>query len=264
MKPPTSCAFSEGPQTPRSPRVSIAPSETFSAILLLLGLAALFVAAATLLRDRKRRRIFSAALLGSALLQIVLGSLRVGPRARVHGPFVNADHFAGYLEIALAVAFGGLWAEILTSRDRVGEAKDKLERFEKRFPPLAVRVLIWGSIGAGIALTQSRGALLSAGVTTLALLATAGLQRRAGSPHAGGGGGRPRSALRHSVSRRGGGTAPILPLRRIGSPRPAVHAPPRALEGLDRCVARVSRSSGRGSAHFARRSAASSRGAWSA
>ncbi|MGH9369393.1 MAG: O-antigen ligase family protein, partial [Thermoanaerobaculia bacterium] len=50
---------------------------------------------------------------------------------------------------------------------------EKAVRFERRFPALAGRILLWGLVAAGIALTQSRGGTLSAGLTTLALFALA-------------------------------------------------------------------------------------------
>jgi len=159
------------------PRLSVAPSETEGAILLLAAYAALFWCSAKLLPTRPRRRAFVAVLLGSALAQIVWAAVR-RPEVRVRGLFENPDHFAAYLEISLALAFGALWAESLTNRDRSIDIEDRSERFERRFSPLALRVLLWATVAAGIALTESRGGLLAAGLTTIALLAVALGQRR--------------------------------------------------------------------------------------
>ncbi len=136
------------------------------------------LSAATLLRGRSRRRAAIRVVLGSALLQVVVAAVRQSGQDRLHGPFVNPDHFAGYLEMALALAFGALWAEVLTNRDRAADVAEKAERFERRFPALAVRVLVWALIAAGIALTESRGAHSGRRLTTLVLLGAAILHRR--------------------------------------------------------------------------------------
>jgi O-antigen ligase len=156
-----------------SARISIAPTETVWAVLRLAAVVAFFCAAAGGLTTRPRRRLFFWVLLASAVSQVVLACATSPPGARVRAAFQNADHFAGYLEIALAVSFGALWAEVLTNRERAGESWDKAERFEKRFAPMALRVLVWGAVAAGIVLTQSRGGVLAAGITMLVLLALA-------------------------------------------------------------------------------------------
>ena len=100
---------------------------------------------------------------------------------RIHGAFVNPNHFAGYLEIALAFAFGTIWAEILMGRERVEGIRDHGERLEKLAVPLLLRILLWGVIATGIMLTRSRGGILAAAVVTLVLLVTATLQRSRGA-----------------------------------------------------------------------------------
>ena len=161
-----------------APRVSIAPTETVTVLLLLLAYAGLFCASSSLLETRARRRKFAGALLSSGLLQIVFAAARQSSEGRVHGSFANPDHFAGYLEIVLAVAFGALWSEILTNPERAEEASSRSEQVERRLPALAARVLLWGLIASGIALTESRGGILAAAVTTLVLFLLAISNRR--------------------------------------------------------------------------------------
>ena len=155
-----------------TPRISIAPTETWDTILLTLAYAALFVAAVLLLRSRSRRRLFVAVLLGSALLQIVIAAaFREGDR--IHGSFVNPNHFAGYLEIALAVAFGVLWREVLHYRDGARRSSERARRFESVFIRISLRVVLWGTIAAGLGLTQSRAGILVAVLVTLVMLSIA-------------------------------------------------------------------------------------------
>jgi O-antigen ligase len=85
---------------------------------------------------------------------------------------VNPNHFAGYLQIALAVAFGLLWREVLHYRSSRGEHQ-RGQRFENIFMRTSVRVLLWGMIAAGIALTESRGGILTAAIATVVLLSIA-------------------------------------------------------------------------------------------
>jgi len=153
-------------------RISIAPTETWDTILLTLAYAALFVSAVLLLRSRMRRRIFIAVLLGSAVLHILIAAaFREGDR--IHGAFVNPNHFSGYLEIALAIAFGVLWREVLHYRDGARRISERARRFESVFMRISLRVVLWGTIAAGVGLTQSRAGILVAVIVTLVLLTIA-------------------------------------------------------------------------------------------
>lgn len=154
------------------PRISIAPTETWDTILLTLAYAALFVSALLLLRSRTRRRLFVAAFLGSAVLQIAIAAA-FRDSDRIHGSFVNPNHFAGYLEIALAVAFGVLWREVLHYRDNGRRVAERARRFENSFMRISLRIVLWGTIAAGLGLTQSRAGVLVAVVVTLILLTIA-------------------------------------------------------------------------------------------
>jgi len=159
------------------PRISIAPTETWDTILLTLAYVALFVSAILLLRSRTRRRLFIAVFLGSAVLQIVVAAA-FRDSDRIHGSFVNPNHFAGYLDIALAVAFGVLWREVLHYRDGAQRLSQRAKRFENVFMRISLRVVLWGTIAAGIGVTQSRAGILVAVLVTLVLLSIAPLHPR--------------------------------------------------------------------------------------
>jgi hypothetical protein len=172
------------------PRISIAPTETAGTILLVLAYLALFLSAVRLLYDRSSRRLLTAALVASAFVHLVVAVLVDAPADRVHGSFVNPNHFAAYLEIVLALAFGILWTEVLTGRDRAAGVVERAARIERRIGPLALRILLWGTLAAGIGLTRSRGGILAAGTTTIVLVALALLS---------GPGMRPRSWVRRGI-----------------------------------------------------------------
>lgn len=159
-------------------RISVAPAETVGAILVTFSYLSAFVAAALLLQTRERRRLFAWTLFASGLVQIAIGVSEpdLGDE-RVSGSFVNPNHLAGYLEIVLAVMFGVIWTEILTGRERLWGAEERADRLEKRMLPMLPRVLAWAAIAGGIAVTRSRGGILAAILTSLALLAMAALHR---------------------------------------------------------------------------------------
>src|SRR5471030_3068404 len=159
------------------PVISIAPEETRATILLTLAFAALLASSAILLTTRSRPRLLTAVLFATAIGQILYAAIMNSDIDRIHGAFVNPNHFAGYLEIALAFAFGTIWAEVLMGRDRITGIRDHGERLEKRAVPLLLRVVLWGVIATGIALTRSRGGMLTSAVVTLVLLVMATLQR---------------------------------------------------------------------------------------
>ena len=159
------------------PRISIAPSATTASLLLVLACFALFFSAANLLRNRARRRLFALAFFAAALAQIVITTLGIGER--LAGAAWSRGRDVGYLEIALALAFGALWAEILTNRDRASSGSTSAaERFETRSLPLVGRFLLWGIIAFGLLQTGSRVGALAATTTTLAVLAVAVFHRR--------------------------------------------------------------------------------------
>ena len=161
------------------PRISIGAIQTAETVRLILAYLALFLVASRVLFTRARRRLFVGVLLAAAILQVLVAAPVQATATRLHGVFLNPNHLAGYLEIALAAAFGVLWTEVLVNRDRARGAGESADRVEKRFLPLALRILAWAVIAAGISLTQSRAGIASAIVTTLVLLSVAVFHPRA-------------------------------------------------------------------------------------
>lgn len=161
------------------PRISIGAIQTAEAVRLILAYLALFVVASRVLSTRARRRVFVGVLLAAAILQVLVAAPLQATASRLHGVFPNPNHLAAYLELALAGAFGVLWTEVLVNRDRARGTGESAERVEKRFLPIALRILAWGILAAGIGLTQSRGGIASAIVTTLILLSIAVFHPRA-------------------------------------------------------------------------------------
>ena len=152
-----------------SPRISIAPSETVDTALLTLAYLAAFIAAALTLHSRPRRRIFAGVLLASGGGHVLLATLSQYAEDRVYGPFVNPNHFAGYLEIALALAFALL---VMTLSPREAKRQKKVwrnpgDRFEKRVVPVVAAILLWGTIASGIGFSKSRGGILAALLATI-------------------------------------------------------------------------------------------------
>ena len=157
-------------QTTVRPRISIAAADTAGTIVLTLAYVALFSAAIILARSRLRRRILLAVLLAASILHVLIAAILGSGGERLHGAFVNPNHFAGYLQIALAFAFGVIWTEVLTGRDRAVGLRDHAERLEKRAVPFVWRILAWGVLATGMALTRSRGGMLAAAIATSVVL----------------------------------------------------------------------------------------------
>ena len=166
-------------------RISIAPTETIDTILLTSAYLSLFVSSVLLLRTRWRRRLFVSVLLGGAALHVLIATV-IRPLSaadetsagRLHGAFINSNHFAGYLQIMLAVAFGALWREVLFARDRGRGLEEHVKRLELRLLHVAPRVLLWAVFASGIALTRSRAGILVAFVSTVVMLSLALSHRR--------------------------------------------------------------------------------------
>ncbi|MBI2213546.1 MAG: hypothetical protein HYU52_07860, partial [Acidobacteria bacterium] len=100
-----------------TPRISIAPTETLQATLFIAACAALFIAASAV-SSRATRRWLGWLVVFAAAAQIVWAVTTQRDDERIHGAFVNPNHLAGYLQIALAVTFAFVVESILTGGDR--------------------------------------------------------------------------------------------------------------------------------------------------
>jgi O-antigen ligase len=161
-------------RAPTPARISIAPRQTAAAVLEILAAIGLFLAASAVLRTRRRRRaVFWTVAVGSL---VPLGAAAI----RAAASPVRADGAAPVgtvFGIAVLAALGILWAEILTSSDRALDAVEPAERFERRFPPLAVRCLLLAACSVGIALSRS-WVTAAAAIASVALVLVMGLSRR--------------------------------------------------------------------------------------
>ncbi len=162
-----------------SARISVVPGETVRAALLIMSYVCAFIAGSLLTRTRMQRNVLVALILMNAVAHVIYASVVESDFPWRSGTFVNQNHFAGYLEIALAFAFAMLWLEIRRAgrREHGEEAADVLER---RLVGAAVRLVAWVAIGAGIVLAQSRMGIAAPLVTTGIMLALALAHRRSG------------------------------------------------------------------------------------
>ena len=163
------------------PRISIAPAETVATLLLVLAYAAAFVASLRLTASRPARRILLAALLGGAAYRILTALQGTSGEGRVSGPFVNPDHFAGWLEISIPFAL----ALLLLGGHRIRQAlpgasqPDPGHGLEKRLAATGGALLLWVLLGAGAYLTHSRGGMIAIVASTFVFVVL-----RAAAPYA--------------------------------------------------------------------------------
>lgn len=169
--------------------LSLAPDASARTALTWAAAAAVLVCAAVAGRRRDRRRWLAAAILIAALFQVLAGAAPWMTRAdeiwgvtvpgdptRLRGTFVNPDHLALYLEIALAVAFAWVWWGARQARSILSA--------ERRLLLVAVPPLVWLTLFVGLAFTGSRGGLAAAAfaVVTQGLLLARAARRRLLAP----------------------------------------------------------------------------------
>lgn len=149
------------------PRLSLAPSASRGAALAWGAAAAALLAAAAVGRHRRLRRWLAGALLASGLFQVTFGARNWFARSRtlwgvevlssserLRGSFVNPNHLALYLGLALPVAFAWGWWAVRRARDE--------PRLERRILLVAPPCLAWLMLLVGLAFSGSRGGLLAA------------------------------------------------------------------------------------------------------
>lgn len=161
-----------GGQMPEGLAISFAPRVTLAVSVQFLALAASWIAVSGSALARRSRRWMLGSLLLSALFQAGYGGLnlfrdqaRIWQReveaaetGRLRGTFVNPDHAAFFLNLALPVAFA--WFVFALRRSRGRPAASRLGWLA---PPL----VLWFALFLAIALTGSRAGLLAAVVATL-------------------------------------------------------------------------------------------------
>ena len=151
--------------------LSLAPDVSRRTALHFACLAAALAAGALAGAARRGRRLVGAAVLLAALGQILYGAprwlsgattlygLEVGASARLRGTFINPNHFAAYLEIALALAFAwGWWSLRRAARE---------PRPERKVGLIAAPAMVWATLFAGLAFTGSRAGVVAGVAGTL-------------------------------------------------------------------------------------------------
>jgi O-antigen ligase len=151
--------------------LSLAPDTTRSAGLAFLAVGAALLVGAAAGSSRPSRRWLGGAIAGAALFQVLYGAPRwmshtqliwgieaPGEVSRLRGTFVNANHFALSMELALAVAFAALWWGVRRSR--------REPALERRIALVALPGLLWLMIFAALVFSGSRAGLISAMTAT--------------------------------------------------------------------------------------------------
>ena len=166
-----SAAALEGTVEPPEPlppvALSLAPEMSRRSAWRFAALGLALAAAALAGGHRWGRRAAAGAILGAAVAQVLYGArhwlsgstvvfgVELHASGRLRGTFVNPNHFAEYLEIALAVAFAwGWWS--------VRKAVQGEQRLETRVASVAAPLLLWLTLFAALAFTGSRAGLLAA------------------------------------------------------------------------------------------------------
>jgi O-antigen ligase len=164
---------SQGPQ-----RLTLAAAASRSAAVGWAAAAAAFLAAGVAGRRRGQRRCLAGAVVAAGLFEVFFGAHDWFARShtlwgvelpataiRLRGTFVNPNHLALYLEMALPVAFAWSWWAARRAR---GEP-----HVERRLLLVAPPVMLWLTLFAGLSFSGSRGGLLAAvaAVTVQGLLA---------------------------------------------------------------------------------------------
>jgi O-antigen ligase len=163
--------------------LSAAPGQTLESACWVATLLACFVVASLCGHRTRYRRLFAVALLAAALFQVLYGARRWGTAGsiiwgltvaggsnRLRGTYVNPDHLALLLELAICGAGALLWWALRVGRHDAG--------LEARLVRITLPLLLWVALFAALAFTGSRAGILAVIVGTLAQGIVVGLRRR--------------------------------------------------------------------------------------
>jgi len=165
--------------------LSLAPGESLRTALSFAAVAAALVVAGVAGRDRRGRRALAFSLIASALFQVLYGARRwfarsneiwgqevPGTNERLRGTFVNPNHLAFFLGLALPVVFAWGWWSFRRAREET--------QLERRLLRVAPPIIVWLLLFAGLAFSGSRAGMIAAlvAVITQGVLLAAGEKRR--------------------------------------------------------------------------------------
>ncbi len=153
-------------EPPGGVSLSLAPAVTISTALTFAAAAAALLVGTIAGSHRPGRRVMAGCLVASGLFQVLYGArvwmgdgriwgrLTAGDATRLRGTYINADHLALFLEMALAVLLAAAWWGLRRGRRQV--------ILEYRLLLPAPAILLWVLLFVGLAFTGSRAGLLAA------------------------------------------------------------------------------------------------------
>lgn len=165
--------------------ISVDPRATLFELFRIAALLATFTVAALLVRTHARRQVLAVTICAAALFEVLYGVREAALERyaiwgwqnrlifnRVTGTFVNPNHFAHYLAIALPLALfiAAVRWHRAGKRD-TPHGRRLLTLIETSIVPLSFALLAALACVAGILLAQSRGALLALAAGLLAVAA---------------------------------------------------------------------------------------------
>jgi O-antigen ligase len=179
----TAAAALTGARPPARMPLSLAPDLSRRNALWWAAVGAALFAGAAVSRRRWARRALALAMLLAATVEVLYGTHRWtagestlwgvtvhGGPGRLRGTFINPDHLALFLELALVTAFAWLWWSLRRARGA--------ETLERRLLLVGPALIVWLGFFASIAFTGSRAGLLGAVLATAAQGAAAALRKR--------------------------------------------------------------------------------------
>lgn len=157
---------------PLSNSLSLDPYSTRLVLILVASLLIYFVAALVFIDTPKRLRLLVRTITIFGFFLAIFGLtqsltspnkvywIRELPQSTAFGPFINRHHFAGYMELTLALPLGLLFSGAVEKEKRV------------------IYLFVAGLMGVALIMTNSRGGLISLIAEILFLAATMGFRRR--------------------------------------------------------------------------------------
>lgn len=158
--------------------ISVDRAATFSEFIKGSTYVALFFLILVLVEDKNRLKKLIGVIIITAVVESLYGMMSAGPVAAfvkashntVSGSYPNRNHFAGFMEMAIALSIGLFMTNYFSERSHSNKKIKSLALFDLIMGPQGLTLISIAIMLTGLMLSESRGAFIAFSISFIAVL----------------------------------------------------------------------------------------------